>query len=117
MIKFTVTKSESKMIGLIVARARTLAMKAGQKQFDAMSMHMDLSACIAQGTALKLEALLAADDFNFSHDVFGIQRHTDRDDNSPTCGQLLHCFVPRFADNSPKKKYHLTKAMKSSVEP
>jgi hypothetical protein len=43
------------------------------------------------GTPLRLTELLEADDFNFSHDVFGILRHLDRES-----GELQNCFVPRF---------------------
>lgn len=53
---------------------------------------MDITATHANGCPLKLAELLAADDFNFSHDVAGIYRHLDR-----TTGKLLDCFLPRFA--------------------
>lgn len=100
MIRFNVTKEQAGLIGKIVGRAQEMREKHGLRcdRDWRMSLHMDLSACIANGTPLKLEELLAADDFNFAHDVFGIQRHMDRDDNSPTGGKLLNCFVPRFAD-------------------
>ena len=57
---------------------------------------MNLSACHASGNPLRLADLLAADDFNFAHDVFGIDRHIDRG-----TGQLLDCFSPRFSDRVP----------------
>lgn len=41
---------------------------------------------------LKLEQLLAADDANFSHDVFGIRRHLNRETL-----QIEDYFLPRFA--------------------
>jgi len=97
MISFETTREDAVRIGKIVARAKALAISNGAKAFDGLSLHMDLSACIANGTPLRLDELLAADDFNFSHDVFGIRRHIDRDDNSPTAGKLLNCFHPRFA--------------------
>lgn len=53
---------------------------------------MDVIAVHMNGRPLRLEALLAADDFNFAHDVFGIRRHLDRD-----TGELTQCFVPRFS--------------------
>lgn len=58
---------------------------------------MDLAAVHANGCPLDLEKLLAADDFNFAHDVFGIYRHLDRDGKSPTGGKLLDLFLPRTA--------------------
>lgn len=41
---------------------------------------------------MDLEALLKADKFNFTHDVFGIGNHMNRE-----TGHLEGCFVPRFA--------------------
>ena len=41
---------------------------------------------------LRLEELECADDFNFSHDVFGILRYIDR-----KTGEMRDCFVPRFS--------------------
>ena len=54
------------------------------------SLDMDLSATHAV-TPLRLGDLLAADDFHFAHDVFGIMRHIDR-----RTGRLDDHFVPRF---------------------
>jgi hypothetical protein len=87
MISFECTKEEFITIGKIVKRARKIV-----PDVDAMSLNMDISACHANGCPLKLDELLAADGFNFSHDVFGIRRHIDR-----KTGQLMDCFVPRFA--------------------
>lgn len=53
---------------------------------------MDITAVHANGNPLKLAELLATDDFNFTHDVFGITRHIDRE-----TGKLGGCFVPRFS--------------------
>jgi hypothetical protein len=53
---------------------------------------MDITACHLNGCKLDLAKLLAADDFNFAHDVLGIRRHIDRE-----TGQLMNCFRPRFA--------------------
>jgi len=57
-----------------------------------MDADMDVTACHANGNKLDLAGLLAADDFNFSHDVFGIYRHIDRD-----TGKLGNCFRPRYS--------------------
>lgn len=45
-----------------------------------------------QANPLKLDDLLAADDFNFMHDVAGINKHLDR-----ISGDFNDCFWPRFA--------------------
>lgn len=68
------------------------AVKAGMNFEDRLSLWMDLMAAHCNGMPLRLVALLAADDFNFAHDVLGIQQHIDRSN-----GKLLNCFVPRFA--------------------
>jgi hypothetical protein len=91
-VSFHTTKEQARLIGLIVSRAKRMWKQARpDERFDAMSLHMDLSACIAQGCNLKLNELLNADDFNFCHDVFGISRHINRD-----TGKLENFFVPRY---------------------
>jgi hypothetical protein len=57
-----------------------------------LDWQMDVTACHLNGTKLDLEQLLAFDDFNFCHDVFGIARHLDR-----STGALQNCFLPRCA--------------------
>lgn len=53
---------------------------------------MDLSACHANGCPLDFKRLLAFPDFDFAHDIFGINQRIDRE-----TGQLRNCFVPRCA--------------------
>jgi predicted Zn-dependent protease with MMP-like domain len=57
---------------------------------DKMSTMMDIQASHALNP-LRLDDLLAADDFNFAHDIYGIANHIDRD-----TGELTDCFLPRF---------------------
>lgn len=45
-------------------------------------------------TPLDLEGLLQADEYEFTHDAFGILRHMDLD-----TGELADDFLPRFAKN------------------
>ena len=89
-VNFLTSPDESRTIGKIVDRAKSLL---PELKVDWVSLHMDLSACHANGCPLRLNDLLAADDFNFSHDVFGINRHIDR-----KTGKLNDCFLPRFAE-------------------
>ena len=57
---------------------------------DRTTRMMDLEH--AHGAApIDLEALLAAPDGEFLHDVVGIHRHMDR-----STGELRDCFLPRF---------------------
>lgn len=54
---------------------------------------MDVTACHCNGCPLRLQELLEADDFNFTHDVFGIRRFIDR-----TTGEMPGAkFHPRFS--------------------
>lgn len=91
-ISFDVTKREAQIIGLIAARAMEFD-PTGQTHDNALlDWRMDITACHANGAPLRLAELLAADDFNFVHDVFGISRHICRD-----TGGLTDNFRPRFA--------------------
>jgi hypothetical protein len=91
-MNFRIEKGEVKLIDAIVARAEHLYYSVTGDRTDRMTLVMDLIACHMNGCPLKLASLLAADDANFAHDVFGIQRHIDR-----TTGALRDCFMPRFA--------------------
>lgn len=90
--QFTASVEETKLIVKIAKRAVKMARAIGSKTYSQMTAVMDVEACHCNGCPLKLDALLKADDFNFSHDVFGIAAHIDR-----TTGELQDCFVPRFA--------------------
>jgi hypothetical protein len=92
MIKFAVSRAEEALIESIIDRA-----VASGNCDSPMSTRMDLCAVQNSSTPLDLRRMLDADDFNFAHDLFGIARHLDRRDNSPTGGELLNCFLPRFA--------------------
>ena len=76
------SKEDDVLIGKIADRA-------GAK--DRLSLVMDLT--VVHGTSgLKLKELLSAADFNFFHDIGGINRHLNRE-----TGKLEDCFSPRFA--------------------
>ena len=90
-IRFNASKKDLGIIERIAVRAVRTADDAGWK-YGERDAQMDLAACHCNGCPLRLTELLDADDFNFSHDVFGIRRHLDR-----TTGKLLH-FWPRFAE-------------------
>lgn len=74
------------------ADAKLVSQRGGR-----MSFIMDI--CAADGVngnpSIDLDALAEADDFNFTHDVYGICGHLDRE-----TGKLGNCFVPRFARKS-----------------
>lgn len=85
---------EASIANQIAKRTVALSAKYGNpwKVFDA---RLDIEAC-HKNCPLRLDDLLAADDFNFGHDVFGINRHLNRD----TC-ELENHFRPRFAVPEP----------------
>lgn len=90
-IRFDISPEESRIIGKIVDRAESMAIEHG-REFDKMSATMDVTACHRNGCELRLSDLLAAPDFDFAHDFFGITRHIDR-----RTGELMDCFLPRTA--------------------
>lgn len=102
MISFDVTTREAEVINRIALRMKALVAKVShpEKARKVQDYQMDVTAVHANGCPLKLEELLAADDFNFFHDLAGIERHLDRNDRSPTAGQLLDCFLPRYAQKA-----------------
>lgn len=97
-LKFTTTPQERPIIEKIAARAVAMA-TLHREPADVPSLtdvEMDICATHASGNPLRLADLLAADDFNFAHDVFGIERHLNRE-----TGQLGNFFSPRFSARVP----------------
>lgn len=90
-ISFRATKAECVLIGKIVKRACGIAQKHGV-DYPVTDCNMDLTACNANGMRLDMKKLLDFPDFDFSHDVFGIRRHIDRN-----TGKIQDFFVPRCA--------------------
>lgn len=71
-----------------------IAKRAEEKNllmFDRMSLIMDLE-CVNEEFNLRIEDLLNADDFNFAHDILGIQNNLNREKR-----KMENLFVPRFA--------------------
>jgi hypothetical protein len=91
-ISFQVNRLDFDAIGKIAQRASTLAYELIHERIPPLEIQMDITAVHANGCPLQLQSLLDADNSNFSHDVFGIRRHLDRD-----TGKLRNCFQPRFA--------------------
>lgn len=73
---------------LMVAIAKRAALLYNM---DYRMMLMDLNAVHANGTPLDLSGMLTAEPLDFSHDVFGIRKHIDRE-----TGKLGEFFTPRF---------------------
>lgn len=73
----------------IGSRAAAIA-AAHRRDVNAQEIAVTI-ACAHASRPLDLERLLAADDGNFTHDVFGICRHYD-----VVTGGMRDCFSPRF---------------------
>lgn len=94
-ISFTVSDDDMDLIHQITSRAVKLGLI--NRNYSKMTCNMDLTAAHANGNPLRLANLLAADDFNFMHDVCGIARHLNRD-----TGKLENFFSPRFSRRDAK---------------
>lgn len=93
MILFRVNRAEERLIAKIAKRAHIMDQEANDADSMTRQHHrMNITAAHANGNPLDLSALLVADDFNFAHDVFGIDRHICRD-----TGKMLNFFLPRFS--------------------
>jgi hypothetical protein len=84
-------RRQSEVIKAIAERAVALSAKHGLGKWKVSDAVMDIT-CAHEDCGLRLDDLLAADDFNFAHDVFGINRHLDH-----STLKLTDCFRPRFA--------------------
>lgn len=90
-IKWKATAAERGIIRQIAERAVALAKANKGQRRHPLDIQMDIEAVHCNGNPLRLADLLAADDFNFAHDILGIGRHLDRE-----TGKLGGCFLPRF---------------------
>ncbi len=88
-INFNASADDAALIERILDRAERLG---DLDRCNRLNTEMDILACHLNGTSLRLADWLAADDFNFRHDLYGIDRHMDRQ-----TGKLTGFFVPRFA--------------------
>ena len=93
IVHFDVSPEDARLIADIAHRAFAMALRAKVRDTSLYGWQMDITAVHRNIVPLRLSALLSADDFNFSHDVFGIRRHLDRE-----AGTLGGCFVPRFTE-------------------
>ena len=80
-------KDEMTLIMKIVERAD----EEGLMNFDRISLMLDIETAHKE-IGLRLSDLLNADEFNFAHDIVGIQANIDR--RSKT---ITNCFLPRYA--------------------
>lgn len=86
---FQTTKKDALLIHQIAMRAAMLYQDA-KIRMATLDIDMDVTAVHANGCPLNLEKLFAFPDFDFMHDITGINRHLDRN-----TGKLMDCFLPR----------------------
>lgn len=90
MVEFAeLTKEESTHLDKIIERVKIMV-ESGRCRYDLLDLRMDLTATHFHNP-IDFERLSKADDFNFSHDVFGIRSYLDR-----RTGKLTDFFLPRF---------------------
>jgi hypothetical protein len=92
-VSFTATGEEKALAKDCVYRAVDIGISIAWN--DKQGLEMDLLAVHANGCPLDFEYLFSSDKFSFIHDIYGIQRHIDRE-----TGQLQNNFVPRCAKPS-----------------
>lgn len=90
-VSFKVSDADAEIIGKIVKRGWAIDWLRASYA-DQISMRMDVTAVHANGNPLRLADLLAADEFNFTHDMSGICNCLDR-----ATGRLTRNFRPRFS--------------------
>lgn len=97
MVKFKkLTPTERTLVQAIVDRASEMYKENGPER-PRLDIEMDVHA-VHTSVGLRLDDLLRADDFNFSHDIGGIARHLNRE-----TGELEDHFLPRFCQPIPKR--------------
>jgi hypothetical protein len=85
-----ISKADNEKLFAIATRAAKMAKKFNLLHFDALHCVMDLT--LAHHTQpLALAELLDAEEVDFTHDVWGISRHLDRE-----TGALRDHFIPRY---------------------
>lgn len=89
-IKFTLSPEERYYIAPIIQRAVAM-----DPEIDPTELNMDLTATHANGCPLDFKKLLSFPPFDFNHDIYGIQRHIDRN-----TGKLKDFFLPRCSKPS-----------------
>jgi hypothetical protein len=88
-VSFSTEGVAAETVDAVVDRAVAMHRENGSKR-PRLQIRMDLIATHANGNPLDWDKLRAADDFNFAHDLFGIESHIDR-----ATGELTRCFSPR----------------------
>ena len=95
MVEFNSTKEEHALIAKIVERANDYEIAP-----DPLSLSMDLDAVNSNGIPLDFERLLSFPEFDFRHDIVGIQNKMNRAGGEPI---LYDFFLPRCSKPKSQK--------------
>lgn len=93
MAKLTMSDATAiDIMGKMADRAMGLYATYEVKNVKRRYILLDLQACHFHACRLDLDAMIRASNYDFMHDIMGINRHLDRDTL-----KLKDCFLPRFA--------------------
>jgi hypothetical protein len=94
MLNWNTTLEDNTLIIAIADRYLKLcdSLKLPSCKPKKLDLVMDIEAAHNNGCPLKLAELLKADNFDFAHDIGGIQNNINR-----ATGKLENCFLPRYA--------------------
>ena len=87
MIDWNTTEEEFELIKKIASRADQI-----YRGWGMCKIMMDIETTHCNGCKLRLSELLEANEFDFCHDVSGIDANLNRE-----TGELENCFLPRYA--------------------
>lgn len=91
-VKLCAPAEDRDLIDQIVNRAADLQMLEPLYDDGRVSAAMDITAVHLNGNPLRLADLLAAEPFDFAHDLVGIFVNLDR-----RTGKLMNGFLPRYS--------------------
>ena len=92
MVNWTTKDPQTTALQLDIARRAKAMADAMGTHYTFLAILMDIDACHCNACPLRLADLLAADDANFAHDIFGIRAYMNRQ-----TGKLESGFLPRYA--------------------
>lgn len=101
-------KENHEVLVKILDRAEKLGVMS-RTAYPRMTLLMDLEN-VDEEIGLDFDKLLATDNYNFTHDIAGIQGHINR-----TSKTLENCFLPRCAKQKPKA-LRITEARDGLIE-
>lgn len=88
-----ISRYESALIGRVIDRVMDLCEDHNYPLRSTQRTQLEMDLCAAHlDTQLELHRMLECSSTDLLHDVFGIQRHLDRE-----TGKLTSCFLPRCA--------------------